>query len=123
MNKELVNLLTAYLAGWKTIFDCAEWLAGVDWNEPDLSPENRGLLGRLELLATEVIEGLRTEDEFSQEAADIVVKATGSLYVVRPSQTTVRTASSSANSVVHTLEISPHPGAQSWSILPLLVSE
>ena len=72
MNTELIDLLVAYLKGWKTISDCAEWLAGVVWDDPDLAPETRNLLGRLELIVTEVAEELRPEAEFSQEAAAIV---------------------------------------------------
>jgi len=84
MSAELTNLLTAYLAGWKTIFDCAEWLAGVSWDEGELTPDSREMLGSLELLVTDVLEGLRPEAEFAREASDVVAKASGTRYVVVP---------------------------------------
>jgi len=80
MRTELVDLSTAYLMGWKTIYDCAEWLVGIDWDDPGLDPETLNLAGRLELLATEVLEGLRPEAEFWQEAAEFVSRETDSLY-------------------------------------------
>ena len=68
MRKELADLLSAYLFGWKSLADCAEWLASLDWDDPEFDQDNHDLAGRLELLTTEVAEGLRPEQEFWEEA-------------------------------------------------------
>ena len=44
-----------------TLRDWQEYLAGIDWDDINLDRER---YGRLELLATEVSEGLRPEEEF-----------------------------------------------------------
>ena len=74
---ELIDLLTAYLIGWKTLWDCSRWLAGIDWDDSAFSPDDQKLAGLLELLTTEVIEGLRPEDEFAEEASRLVEKEAG----------------------------------------------
>lgn len=80
MRTELINLLTAYLMGWKSIRDCAEWLAGIDWDNSNLDSATVDLIGNIELLVTEVLEGMRPEAEFWQEAAKIVANETNSWY-------------------------------------------
>ena len=124
MRTEVGNLLTAYLSGWKTLGDCVEWLAGVDWDDPMLDAESRDLLGGLELLSTEIVEGFRTEDEFKQEAFQIVANATGMLYVGPTSVTGFRTASSSTDDVpgVVELTVTLAEGLPSWNISLLPVS-
>jgi hypothetical protein len=72
MRKELADLLDAYLLDWKSLADCADWLASLDWDDPEFDQDNRNLVGRLELLTTEVMEGLRLEPEFREEAVSIV---------------------------------------------------
>ena len=81
MRTELIDFLTAYLMGWKTVRDCAEWLAGIDWDDSTLGPQITDVAGRMELLVTEVLEGLRPEAEFWQEAAKFVESETNSLYI------------------------------------------
>lgn len=123
MLTELVDLLTAYLMGWKTIRDCAEWLAGMDWDDRGLDQDTLNMAGRLELLVTEVLEGLRPEDEFWQEASNLVTRETNSLYS-QPVLITNSIANSSNDSTNRTPEFMiPVVGAsQSWSISPLPVS-
>jgi len=82
MNSELLDLSKAYLMGWRTIRDIDEWLAGIDWENPDLDPESLELAGRLELLATEVLEGLRPENDFWQEASKIIERQGDTLYSI-----------------------------------------
>jgi len=65
--------------GWKNVRDCAEWLSGIDWNI-GLDQEDQNLAGRMELLVTEVLEGLRPEAEFWQEASQFVTSESGLLY-------------------------------------------
>ena len=80
---ELARLLQNYLAEAKGLGECAEWLAGVVWDDPDLTEEDKESLGLFELLLTEIAEGLREEEEFRDAAASFV---TGRSYpaVSRP---------------------------------------
>ena len=97
MNREFINLLTAYLIGWKTIVDINEWISSVDWD--DLNSEAQNTIGRFELLVTEVLEGLREESEFSQEAMEYVAEITGVVY--SNSFQELRIADSSNDAVVN----------------------
>lgn len=83
---ELSDVLTAYLSGWKSLGDFCEWLAGVDWDDPSFDADSQSVVGLFELLATDVMEGIRPETEFAQEASDFVAAATGSRYAVRRPQ-------------------------------------
>lgn len=83
---ELSDVLTAYLAGRKSISDFCEWLAGVDWNDPSFDSDSQSVIGLFELLAADVLAGFRPETEFAQEASDFVAAATGSRYAVRGPQ-------------------------------------
>ena len=60
---EIVALLRAYLESSADLDRCAEWCAGVDWSDPELTVEEKETAGTLELLITEVAEGLREEEE------------------------------------------------------------
>jgi len=73
MREELMVLLNAYLAGTKDLRDCAEWLAGVDWDDPALGAGIREDISLLQLLQTEVAEGLRAEHEFREAASDLIL--------------------------------------------------
>ncbi len=99
MNKELAEILRAYLLGAKTMDDCYEWLAGVDWNDPGLDSDLQKALGSFELLAIEAFEGIRDESEFYSEAADFVAKVTGSRYSVPKSQVVAVSPASSSEDV------------------------
>lgn len=48
--------------------EIAGWLAGVDWDDPELTSEETSALGLLLLLSTEVAEGMRDESELRTEA-------------------------------------------------------
>lgn len=125
MRTELVDISTAYLIGWKTIRDCAEWLASIDWDDPAVDPESLNMAGRLELLATEVFEGLRPEADFRQEAVEFVARETNSIYSQLIFMADVNVTYSSSTDKPSWL-----PGftmqvagvSQSWSISPLPVS-
>ena len=66
---ELTELLQSYLNSAQDLAQCAEWLAGVDWADPSLTDGEKETLGLLELLAVEVSEGLRPEQDFRDAAA------------------------------------------------------
>ena len=66
-----------FLASKASLVDCAEWLAGVDWDDPDIAPRmNKKLLACSELLVTEVAEEMRDEEELRQEAARFLAEMT-----------------------------------------------
>ncbi|MDA1220293.1 MAG: hypothetical protein O2909_12830 [Chloroflexi bacterium] len=70
--KELAQILADHLNGLKGLDDCAEWLAGIDWDDPCLNDEDKKSLGLFELLIIEVSEGLRDKSELRQEASQFV---------------------------------------------------
>ena len=121
---EFINLLTAYLMGWKSIRDCAEWLAGIDWESPDLDAESQNLVGRVELLVTEVLEGLRPELELWQEAANSVANESGPLYsqpMYMPETTVIVSSNDKTGPIVEVI-VQAEPvveESQSWNISPL----
>lgn len=74
MRQELVNLLSKYLSGEKSLDDCYEWLSGVSWDSLELrtDPTLKNSLGRLELLATEAAEKMRPRRDFQRAASEIM---------------------------------------------------
>jgi hypothetical protein len=126
MRRELTDMLTSYLMGWKNIRDCAEWLAGVDW-DGDLDRKTRQLLGSIELLTTEVLEGLRPEVEFWRKAAEFVGSESGLSYGQPLSmlELTIADSTNDRSSLTEdiTVEVrSAVEGSQSLNISPLPVS-
>ena len=69
---DLVQVLQGYLMSSASLKDCAEWLAGADWDDPALTDEEKEALGLFELLLTDIAEGLRPESEFRDEASAFV---------------------------------------------------
>ena len=69
---ELVQLMQSYLRGASSMDDCADWLAGVDWDDPKLTKGDMETVGGFVLVLTEISEGLREEAEFRQDAANFV---------------------------------------------------
>jgi hypothetical protein len=96
MNKELVEILRLYLLRIRTMSDCYEWLAGVDWDDPCLDSEMKNSLGMFELLAIEAFEGIRDESEFYDAASEFVAKEMRSTYyaILNPNSAPVITSSS-----------------------------
>lgn len=123
MKRELVDLLKAYLMGWKTVFDCAKWLAGVDWSDPDQDADTMNEIGLMELLATEVLEGLRPETDFRQEAVALVQRESKVIYVL-PDIAVDSPVSSAANEVIEPFGVmaSEAREPQPWNISPQPVS-
>ena len=66
---ELIRLLQDYLTSSTSLAECAEWLAGVDWNDPELTEYEREAFG---LFVTEISEGLREENDLREEAARFI---------------------------------------------------
>lgn len=118
MSTDLVNLSIAYLLGWKTIRDYAEWLAGVDWDNPGLDPDSLDFAGRMELLVTEVAEGLRPEADVAREASIFIQKKEGSLYTIEL-RASIASSANNTPSQQASLTVSQAGVLQSWNILPL----
>lgn len=70
-----MDILTEYVSGKQTRSAVEEWLAGVDWDDPDLIQDSKDVFSLLELLKTEVSEGLRDEGELVKEARDFIATA------------------------------------------------
>ena len=81
MRKELIDLLILYLQDIATLSDCYAWFSSVSWDDPEVhdDPELRRILGCLELLTMEAVEGMRPESEFRNAASSFVVGETGSV--------------------------------------------
>ena len=124
MDREFADLLTSYLMRWKTLYDCEEWLAGIDWENPDLDSESLKVAGLLELLATEVAEGLRSEADFRSEAARFIRSKVDSPRYVIPTSTEVISSSGNVTerSIRLTRSAEEVERLPSWSISPQLVS-
>ena len=69
---EIVALLNAYLQSVTDLEGCAEWCAGFDWSELSLTVEQQETVGILELLVTDIANGLRDEDELRAWALDFL---------------------------------------------------
>ncbi len=77
---ELAQILADYLKGAKGLCECAEWLAGVDWDDPDLNDEEKDSFGIFELLITDVADGLRDEQELQVEASSFVASSSRKMF-------------------------------------------
>ena len=73
MSIELMRKVTEYLNNRQTLADFAEWLSSINWDKGSLDIEAQGILGRLELILTEVFEGLRPELDFRREISKLVI--------------------------------------------------
>ena len=69
---EFLDVLAKCVSGERPLSDVEEWLAGVDWDDPDLTPERKEVFGLFEVLATEVSEGLRDRKELLNEASTLL---------------------------------------------------
>lgn len=77
---ELAQILADYLKGAKELSQCAEWLAGVDWDDPDLTEEEKDSFGLFDLLITDVAQGLRDEQELQVEASSFVASGSRKMF-------------------------------------------
>ena len=73
---ELLEILERYLNSAADMREIAEWLAGVDWDDPELTEADRNDLGLLLLLETEIAEEMRDEAELRQEAEKFLAERT-----------------------------------------------
>ena len=71
---EFTKLLQDFLTSKASLVDCAEWLAGVYWDDPEMTEDEQEAFGLFELLITEVAEGMRPEAELRAEATRLEAK-------------------------------------------------
>lgn len=96
IERELSDLLSAYLRGDKTLVDCAEWLSSVNWEEIDIASSLAKDLGELDLLCTETREGLRPESDFERKASELVATSSCIIYSIARPQILVSSSSTNA---------------------------
>lgn len=100
IESELSGLSSAYSIGWKTLADFAEWLSGINWEEIDVDSSLAAILGELDLLCTEVTEGLRPESDFAGRVSDLVadtaIRQTGSCVTISVARPEIMISSSSS---------------------------
>ncbi len=73
---EFIRLLQDFLASRASLVDCAEWLASIDWDDPDMTENEQEAFGLFELLVTEVAEKMREEAELRAEATRFLAERT-----------------------------------------------
>lgn len=75
LTPETVSILRLFLDGALQLAALSEWIAAYDWDSE--YPQEREVVGLLELLVTEIGEGLREEDELRAAVVE-TLKALGS---------------------------------------------
>ena len=97
MDEELRATLLAYSARTLSVQDLETWLASLDLNEASgLTSEQRGRLAMIELIATEVSEGLRAEGELRAEVTGELAELQAiPNWMAMPSGTSVTSSSTS----------------------------
>ena len=116
--KEVVQVLQSYLMRSLSFGECRDWLASIDWDDPALTKDDWETLGELELILTEIGEGLREEPEFWEVAARVVAADTG--IVFGPASINKDSMTAGTTTLVSTAVIRPiigvDQGSQPWNI-------
>lgn len=125
LENNLSNLLSSYLLRQKSLLECIEWFSTIDWGSIDINSEIARRIGKLQVISTEVSEGLRPESEFEKEVSEIAAKmfrTSCTRYWVSRLEVNVISSSSTANidNAIFTPALDLE--SQSWSILPPVVS-
>lgn len=125
LEQNLSNLLSSYLLRQKSLLECVEWFSTIDWGSVDVTSKVARRIGKLQVISTEVSEGIRLESEFEQEVSKEVKKISRASFVMywnpRPGGIVV---SSSSTVNVQSNIVMPTGGRESqfWSISPQVVS-
>lgn len=102
MNVELNNELKLYLMGQKSYKDIMQWISSISWDD-DMEPQLSDVLSLVELILTEINEGIRNETDFRRLAVDIT--KFGSEVDIYPSEKPGLTVSNSTSSSTFTMDI------------------
>ena len=125
LEENLENLLISYLLRQKSLSECIEWFSTIDWGSIDVTSKVARRIGLLQVISTEVSEGLRLESEFEQAVAKEVKENPRASCVLYwnplPGGIVV---SSSSNVIVQNNIVMPAEDRElrSWSISPQGVS-
>ena len=116
--KEVVQVLQSYLMRTLSFGECRDWLASIDWDDPALTKDDWEALGELELILTEIGEGLRQEAEFWEAAARVVAANTDVVYgAVSIGEISVTAGTTTvASRPMTTTVIIDSPVSRSWNI-------
>ncbi len=125
LENNLSNLLSAYLLGQKSFLECTEWFSTIDWGSIDITSKLAQRIGKLQLISTEVSEGLRLESEFEQEASETITdisRVSCTRYWIPRLEGIIVSSSSTVN--INNAIVIPMEDRelQSWSISPQVVS-
>ena len=116
--REFLGLLAKYVSGEQPFSVVEEWLAGVDWDDPNLTQENKEIFGFFELLTTEVSEGLRDQQELIGEAITLLMRQGQNVFLnYMTVEATIQASSVDAPIIL----VTPEQGQRTWSISPQLV--
>ena len=116
--KEVVQVLQSYLMRSLSFGECRDWLASIDWDDPALTKDDWETLGELELILTEIGEGLREVAEFWEAAVRVVAANTDVVYgaaSIGEISVTVGTTTVASRPMTTTVIIDS-PVSQSWNI-------
>jgi len=123
LENNLSNLLSSYLLGQKSLLECVEWFSTIDWGNINVESETARKLGKLQVVCTEVSEGLRQEAEFLKEASEVLDKISKEpcirFWISRP-----EVVSSSSSGNIENIFFMPMADQESpsWNISPQVVS-
>ena len=118
---ELITLLQCYLMSSKSFGECGEWLAGVDWDDPSMTYDEKETVGVFEILATDIAEGLRDERECREAAEDFISRKTTERFSEQaPKDISTSVGTAIALSPIVEVVVPVGQGSQSWNISPLV---
>ena len=116
--REFLEILAKYVSCEQPFSVVEEWLAGVDWDDPNLTQENKEIFGLFELLTTEVSEGLRDQQELIGEAITLLMRQGQNVFLnYMTVEATIQASSVDAPIIL----VTPEQGQRTWSISPQLV--
>ena len=100
IKEELVDFLQSYLLDDVQLADVNDWLSGILWDDQEVLGDQglMKILGSLELLALEALEGLRLEQELIDAATQVVWDSTGFRYMIVSNQSFFVSESPKVNS-------------------------
>jgi hypothetical protein len=125
LENNLTNLLSSYLLGQKSLLECIEWFSTIDWGEINAASKVARKIGKLQVISTEVSEGLRLESEFVQEVSKAVAdmsKTSCTRYWVSRLDIAIVSSSSTGNFQNNIVMSVADQESLSWNISPQEVS-
>ena len=119
--KDFLDLLARCVSGEQPFSVVEEWLAGIDWDDPDLTPDEKETFGLFELLTTEVSEEMRDQQELLSEATTLLTKQGLNVFLKDITVEVVIRASAVDSPDTGAIMIRDDQDLQTWSISLVLV--